>query len=81
MKSCQEMKELRSKSYEDLISYIERKMLSNIRNGYIYIDSDETLDKNVNFNDSGWINILEEKGYKVSYCSNFAISTVEISGW
>ena len=81
MKPCKEMKDLRNSNYEDLLSYIELKILTNLTKGFIFIDEDETENKNVKFKDSRWIDLLEEAGYKVEYCSNFVTPTVEISGW
>lgn len=81
MKPCNEMKELRNKKYENLLSYIERKIFSKLEDGYIFIDEDETLDKNVKFNDSRWITLLENSGYRVEYCDSFVTPTMKISGW
>ena len=81
MKPCKEMKDLRNNNYEDLLSYIELKILTNLTKGFIFIDEDETENKNVKFKDSRWITLLEEAGYKVEYCNNFVTPTVEISGW
>lgn len=81
MKSCNEMKELRNKKYEELLFYIERKIFNALEDGYIFIDEDETLDKNVKFNDSRWITLLENSGYKVEYYDSFVTPTMKISGW
>ena len=81
MKPCKEVRELRNKSYDAFLAYIERKIFSNLSQGFIRIDEDEATDKDVKFKDGRWIDLLEEAGYKVEYCNNFVTPTVKISGW
>ena len=81
MKPCSEMKELRDKKYEELLSYIERKIFNALEDGYIFIDEDETWDKDIKFKDSRWVSLLENAGYKIEYCESFATPTMKISGW
>lgn len=81
MRSCSEMKELRDKKYEELLSYIERKIFSKLADGCIFINEDETLDKGVKFTDPRWITLLENAGYKVDDQNDFTVPTVKISGW
>lgn len=81
MKPCKEVRELRNKSYDAFLAYIERKIFSNLSQGFIRIDEDEATDKDVKFKDGRWMDLLEEAGYKVEYCNNFVTPTVEISGW
>lgn len=84
MRSCNEMKELRnkkrSKKYKELLEYIENKIFSNLSDGYIFINEDETLSKNVIFTDPKWISLLENAGYTVED-RNFIVPTVKISDW
>lgn len=81
MKPCKEVRELRNKYYEEFLSYVERKILNNVLDGYIFIDENEATDKKVSFRDGRWINLLEEAGYKIDYCNNYVTPTVKISGW
>ena len=81
MKPCKEVRELRNESYDAFLAYIERKILSNLSQGFIYIDENEAIDKDVKFKDGRWMDLLEEAGYKVEYCNNFVTPTVKISGW
>lgn len=81
MKPCKEVTELRNGKYQDFLAYIERKILNGLTKGFIFIDEDEAISKNVSFHDNRWISLLEEAGYTVEHCSNFATPTVEISGW
>ena len=81
MKSCSEMRELRNAHYTELLNHIESKILSNLTEGYIFIDENETKDFNVTLLEGRWINLLEEKGYKVDYCNNYVVPTIKISGW
>lgn len=81
MKTCKEMKELRNKNYADFMAYIERKILSNLQQGFIFIDENEATDKNISFRDSRWKTLLEEAGYRIDYASQFVIPTIKISGW
>lgn len=81
MRSCNEMKELRNKKYDEFLGYIERNIMNHISSGYIYIDEDEALNKNIDFNNSRWINLLRNAGYTVEHCNNFTVPTVKISGW
>lgn len=81
MKPCKEVRELRNKSYDASLAYIERKIFSNLSQGFIRIDENEATDKDVKFKDGRWMDLLEEAGYKVEYCNNFVTPTVKISGW
>ena len=81
MKPCKEVRELRNENYKKLLTYIENKILNSLNKGFIFIDEDETIEHDISFKDSRWIDLLEEAGYKVEYCSNFVTPTVEISGW
>lgn len=81
MKPCKEVRELRNKYYEEFLAYVERKILNNVLDDYIFIDENEATDKKVSFRDGRWINLLEEAGYKIDYCNNYVTPTVKISGW
>lgn len=81
MRLCKDMTKLRNKKYDKFLGYIERNIMNHISSGYIYIDEDEALSNDAEFKDSRWINLLEEAGYKVEYCTNFTVPTVKISGW
>lgn len=85
MLSCNEMKELYNRKfnqkYDELLKYIENKIFSNLLDGHIIINENETLSKNVKFADSNWISLLENAGYRVDNQENFLIPTVKISGW
>lgn len=81
MKPCKEVRELCNKSYDAFLAYIERKIFSNLSQGFIHIDENEATDKDVKFKDGRWMDLLEEAGYKVEYCNNFVTPTVKISGW
>ena len=81
MKPCKEVKELRNENYKPFLAYVERKILSNLNKGFIFIDEDEAIEHDIPFKDNRWISLLEDAGYKVEYCSNFVTPTVEISGW
>ena len=75
------MKDLRNARYDEFLSYVEKKILNGLTKGFIFIDEDEVLEHNIAFNDNRWINLLEEAGYKVEYCSGTTTPNVEISGW
>lgn len=81
MKTCKEVRELRNKSYDAFLAYIERKILNGLTMGFIFIDEDEAIKHKIAFNDKRWISLLEEAGYKVEYCSGSTTPNVEISGW
>ena len=81
MKSCKEVRELRNENHKKFLTYIENKILNSLNKGFIFIDEDETIEHDISFKDRRWIDLLEEAGYKVEYCSNFVTPTVEISGW
>lgn len=81
MKPCKEVRELRNKKYQDFLAYIERKILNNLTTGFIFIDEDEVLEHDIDFNDKRWISLLEEAGYKIEYCNDRSTPNVEISGW
>lgn len=51
MKPCKEVRELRNKYYEEFLAYVERKILNNVLDGYIFIDENEATDKKVSFRD------------------------------
>lgn len=38
MEPCKEVRELRNKYYEEFLAYVERKILNNVLDGYIFID-------------------------------------------
>lgn len=81
MITSKEMAELHRKRYDKFLSYIERKIINEISNGFIFINEDEALDNDVKFRNSGWITLLEEAGYKTEYCTNFTQPTYKIYGW
>lgn len=81
MKTCQQVKQMRNKSYTDLLFYIERKIFSNLTKGYIYIDEATVIDNGVSFKDYRWVSLLRNKGYTVEYCANSEMPTIKISGW
>lgn len=81
MKTCKEVTELRNEKYQGFLAYIERKILNGLTKGFIFIDEDEAIEHNIAFKNNRWIELLEEAGYKVEYCSSIVTPTVEISGW
>lgn len=81
MKPCKEVKELRNENYKPFLAYIERKILSNLNKGFIFINEDEAIDNGVSFKEGRWMDLIEDAGYKVEYCNNFVTPTIEISGW
>lgn len=85
MLSCNEMKELYNRKfnqkYDELLRYIENKIFNNLLDGHIVINENETLNKNVKFTDPNWISLLENVGYTVDNQKNVLIPTVKISGW
>lgn len=52
MKPCKEVTELRNGKYQDFLAYIERKILNGLTKGFIFIDEDEAISKNVSFHDN-----------------------------